>query len=152
MYNDKLLSFKSFSCFNYKETKSEVNNYFIDLEKLKWEWAKLNAQKGLTANYDFSVEYKKKPYIPFGKDVFKISAKNLKEEEIKQYISNYYWAESILSDMEKAYIKECFINRKSEEDLIGVLGFYSPDSNRFRKLKKSAVYKFADFLNLVVEK
>ena len=82
--------------FNYEETKKEVKKYFRNIEKLKLELAKLNFQKGLTTNYDFSVEYKKQPYIPFGKDEFNLSAKEYKEEQIKRYISSYYWAKNIL--------------------------------------------------------
>ncbi len=50
----------------------------MTLEKLEWEWAKINAQKGVTANYDFSVEYTKSPYIPMEKDSFNLSAKEYK--------------------------------------------------------------------------
>ena len=80
------------------------------------------------------------------------SAKEHKEEQIKKHLSSYYWAISALSDKEKLYISECFLNRKYEEEIIDLLGFESIDSNEFRKLKRSAVYKFADFLELVVEK
>ena len=152
MFNDKTLSVQILDCFNFEETKKNVNNYFIDLERLEWEWAKLNAQKGLTVNYDFSAEYEKQPYIPVGKDEFDLSAKEHKEEQLKKYISSYYWAKSVLSDTEQLYIAEYFVNRKYEDELVDLLGFNNSDSNEFRKLKKSAIYKFADFLNLIVEK
>jgi len=152
MYIDKILSIQNLESFNFEETKKKISNFFVCLEKLQWQWEKLNAQKGLTANYDFSVEYKRQPYIPFGKDVFGLSVKDYKEEQIKQYISNYYWAENILSDMERLYIKESFVNRKNENEFIDLLGFNTCDSRLFKKLKKSAIFKFADFLNLVVEK
>jgi len=152
MFCDKTLSFQNLENINFEETKKNVNDYFKNLEKIEWELAKLTAQKGLTANYDFSVEYKKRPYIQIGKDDFNLSAKEYKEEELKKYISSYYWAESILSDIEQLYIKEYFVNRKYEDELIDLLGFSNSESNEFRQLKKSAIYKFADFLNLVVEK
>jgi hypothetical protein len=138
--------------FNFEETKKNVNSYFMNLETLEWEWAKLNAQKGLTANYDFSTEYNKQPYSSIGKDILSLSAKELKEDELKEYISNYYWARSVLSDVEQLYIAEYFINRKYEDEIVDLLGFNNSDSNEFKKLKRSAVYKFADFLNLLVEK
>ena len=131
-----------------------VNDYFMNLEKLEWEWAKLQAQKGLTASYDFASEYKKQPYIhtPIGKDVFSLSAKENKGKQLKEYISSYYWAKSVLSDQERLYIGEYFINRRYEDEIVDLLSFNSSDSNEFRKLKRSAIYKFADFLNLLVEK
>jgi len=150
MFNAKVLSKQNLGSFNFEETKKNVNNYFMYLERLEWEWAKLNAQKGLTANYDFSVEYRKQSYIPIGQDVFNLSARENKEEQLKKYISSYYWANSILSDKEQLYIKECFINRKYEDEIVDLLGYYNTDSNDFRKLKRSAIYKFADFLNLLV--
>jgi len=137
--------------FNFEATKRNVNNYFTNLETLEWEWAKLNAQKGLTTNYDFSVEYRKQPYIAIGKDVFKLSAKELTEDKLREYISNYYWARSILSDVEQLYIMEYFINRKYEDEIVDLLGFNNSDSNEFKKLKRSAIYKFADFLSILVE-
>ena len=152
MYNDKTLSVQNLENLDFERTKKNISNYFRNLEKLEWEWAKLNAQKGLVANYDFSIEYRKQPYIPIGEDVFNLSAKEHKEEQLKKYISSYYWAKSILSDMEQLYITECFINCKYEDELADLLGFYSSDSKSFRRLKRSAIYKFADFLNLVVEK
>ena len=152
MYIDKILSIQNLENFNYEETKKNLNDYFMNLEKLEWEWAKLNAQKGLTANYDFSAQYKTQPYIPIGKDLFSLSIKDYKEEQIKRYLSSYYWARSILSDKEKLYIGEYFINRKYEEDLIDLLGFDNSDCNEFRKLKRSAIYKIADFLDLLVAK
>ena len=152
MYRNRTLSSQNLEKFNFEETKRKVNNYFIDLERLEWEWTKLNVQKGLTANYDFSVEYRKQPYVSIGKDAFNLSAKELTEEELKKYISNYYWAKSVLSEAEQLYIIEYFINRKYEDEIIDLLGFNNSDSNEFKKIKRSAVYKFADFLNLLVEK
>ena len=138
--------------FNFEETKRNVYNYFEYLEKLKWEWAKLNAQKGLTANYDFSVEYQKQPYSPIDKNNFNLSAKDHKEEQLKKYISGYFWAKSILSEKEQLYIEQYFVNRKYDDELIDLLEFNNIYSRGFIRLKKSAIYKFADFLNLVVEK
>jgi len=146
------MSSQNLDKFNFEETKKNVNSYFIDLERLEWEWSKLNAQKGLTANYDFEANYSKQPFIRIGSDMFNISAKELKEEDLKKRISNFYWAKSILSDTEQLYLMEYFINHKYEDEIVGLLGFANSDSNEFKKLKKSAIYKFADFLNLVVEK
>jgi len=152
MYSEKIFSFKNLENFNFEETKKNVNNYFIYLETLYWELEKIKTQSGLTANYDFSKEYQKQPYIPIRKDVFGVSAKDYKEEQLETYISSYYWAINILSDKERIYIIECFINRKYEDEIVDMLGFNNSDSNEYRKLKKSAIYKFADFLDLVVEK
>jgi len=152
MFSDKMLSIQILESFNFEGTKKNVGNYFMNLERLEWEWAKLNAQKGLTANYDFTVEYKTQPYSPIKKDVFSLSAKENKEEQIKKYISGYYWAKSILSSAEQLYIEECFINNKQECELIDMLGFNSIDCKGFKNLKKSAIYKFADFLDLIIEK
>jgi len=148
----RTLSSQNLEKFNFEETKKNVSNYFMGLENLEWEWAKLNAQKGLTANYDFEALYSKQPYIQIGKDIFNISAKELTEEELKKYISNFYWARSVLSDTEQLYLMEYFINRKYEDEIVDLLGFNNSDSNEFKKLKKSAIYKFADFLSLLVEK
>ena len=87
-----------------------------------------------------------------GRYIFNLSAKDLKEEELKKYISGFYWAKSILSDEEQIYICEYFINGKYEDELVDLLGFDTIDSREYRQLKRSAVYKFADFLNLIVER
>ena len=149
---NRTLSSGNLEKFNFEETKKNVNSYFMNLENLEWEWAKLNAQKGLTANYDFSVEFSKQPYMKLGADMFNLSAKELTEEDLKIYIANYYWAKSILTDEEQLYIMEHFINRKYEDEIVDLLGFNNSDSNEFKRLKRSAIYKFADFLNLLVEK
>jgi len=145
------LSMGNLENLNYEETKKNVSNYFMDLEKLEWELAKLNAQQGLTVNYDFESEYIRQPYVPIGKDAFNLMAKDNKEEELKKYISSYYWAKSVLSDKEQIYISECFMNHKYEDEIIELLGYTSSDSNEFRKLKRSALYKFADFLRILKE-
>jgi len=152
MYRNRILSSQNLEGFNFEETKKNVNSYFLRLEALEWEWEKLNAQKGLVANYDFESEYRKQPYIVVGKDILNLSAKELKKEQLKECIANYYWAKSILSDVEQLYIMEYFINRKYEDEIVDLLGFNNSDSNEFKKLKKSAIYKFADFLCLLVEK
>jgi len=152
MFSDKALSFQNLKNFDFEGTKKNIYNYFMKLEKLQWEWAKLNAQRGVTADYDFEVEYKKQPYSPVGQDEFALSAKEDKEKQLREYISSYYWAKSVLSDKEQLYIAECFLNHKYEDEIIELLGFASRDNKEFRKLKKSAVYKFADVLDLVVEK
>ncbi|MCL2843542.1 MAG: hypothetical protein FWE28_08810 [Oscillospiraceae bacterium] len=149
---NRTLSSQNLDNFNFEETKRNVSNFFLGLENLEWEWAKLNAQKGLTANYDFEVEYRGHPYMKLGADIFNLSAKELTEEEIKKYISNFYWAKSVLSDVEQLYLMEYFIHRKYEDEIVDLLGFNNSDSNEFKKLKKSAIYKFADFLSLLVEK
>lgn len=138
--------------FNYEETKRNVNNYFMNLETLQWELEKLNAQRGLTANYDFSAEYRKQPFVQIGAEILRLSAKDLKEKELKEYISNFYWARSILTDEEQLYIMEYFIEQKYEDEIVDVLGFNNSDSRAFKKLKRSAIYKFADFLSILVQK
>ena len=154
MYNNKILSIRNLKRFNFnfQETKKNVIAYFEYLERLKLEWKKLSTQKGLTAKYDFAVEYKKRPFSLIGKDTFNLSAKEIIEDELKNQISSYYWAKSVLSDKEQLYINEYFVNGKTNEELIDLLGLNSIDSNEYRLLKKSAIYKFADFLNLIVEK
>jgi len=152
MYNDKILSSQNLENFDFEATKKNVNDFFVTLELIEWEWAKLVAHTGLPENYEFSDEYTKEPYSPIGKDVFGISAKDCKEDQVKKFISNYYWAINCLSQLEQTYIVEYFVNRKYEGELMEQLGFYNTDSNEFRRLKKSAVFKFADFLNIVVEK
>jgi len=149
MNKSRTLSSKNLMKFNYKETKGRVNEYFDNLKDLEWQLAKLNAQKGV-ANYDFSVEYKKQPYIKIGKDMFNISAREFTAKELKKHISNYYWAKSILSREEQIYLIEYFINHKYEDEIVDLLGFNNTDSREFKRLKRSAVYKFADFLSLVV--
>ena len=150
MLRNKTMSIENMDNFNFEETKRNVNGYFIGLENLEWEWMKLNAQKGLTANYDFSLEYSKQPFMKMGTDMFNISAKELTEEELKKSISNFYWAKSILSDTEQLYLMEYFVNRKYEDEIVDLLGFNNTDSREFRRLKRSAIYKFADFLSLLV--
>ena len=151
MLRNRALSSQNLGNFNFEETKRNVVNYFVGLENLEWEYAKLNAQKGLTANYDFSLEYSKQPFMKLGVDMFNISAKELTEEELKKHISSFYWAKSILSDEEQLYLMEYFIHQKYEDEIVDLLGFNNSDSKAFKKLKRSAVYKFADFLSLVVE-
>ena len=138
--------------FDFDETKKNVFNYFLSIERLQWEWAKLNAQKGVSVDHDLSVEYRKQPYSPIDKDNFGLSARDCLEGEIEKYISTYYWARDVLTEKEQVYIHECFINHKYEDEIVNLLGLTNSDSNEFRTLKKSAVFKFADFLNLVVYK
>ena len=151
MYNEKILSYQNLDSFNFEATKKNLINYFANLEKLQWEWAKLNGQKGIISNYDFSVEYTKQPYIPINKDEFNMSVKSYKEEQLKSYISGFYWAKSVLSNKEQIYINEYFVNHKFENDFVDMVGYSYSDSYGFKRLKRSAIYKFADFLNLVVE-
>ena len=130
-----------------------VGDYFIHLENLRWQWVKLNAQKGLKiTNYDFTKEYSRQPYIAIGKDIFSIAQRELTEDELKKHLAGFQFAKSILTDTEQLYLMEYFINHKYEDEIIDLLGFHTSDSLEFKKLKRSAVYKFADFLNLVVEK
>ena len=149
---NRTLSSGNLEKFNFEETKKNVNSYFMNLENLEWEWAKLNAQKGLTANYDFSVEFSKQPYMKLGADMFNLSAIDYKEEQLKEYISSYFWAKNNLSDKEQLYIMECFINRKNDDEMVEMLEMNSSDSNEYRQIKRSALYKFADFLNLLAKK
>ena len=151
MINDITLSFQNMDNINIEETKKNIFSYFMYFDKLRWEWNKLNIQKGMTANYDFAVEYKNQPYIPIGKDEFNLSAREYKEEELKKYISNYYWAINLLSEEEQIFINTYFKNKKSEEETAELLEL-TRDIMEFKKIKRSAIYKFADFLNLLVEK
>lgn len=152
MNMNRSLSVGNLENLNFEETKRNVNHYFMNLEKIEWELAKLNAQQGLTANYNFETEYMNQPYIPIGQDAFHLIAKDNKEEELKRYISSYYWASSVLSEQEQIYISECFMNHRYEDEIVERLGYTSSDSNEFRRLKRSALYKFADFLKLLKEK
>ena len=136
--------------FNLKETKKKVNDYFMDLERLKWEEARLNVQRGLTANYDVSTEDKKGAYVATGTDEFNLSAKENKSEELQKHLAGYHWAKSILSEQEQRYITEYFVNGKYEDEVVGLLGYSSHVSRPFRNLKRKAIYKFAYVLNLVV--
>ena len=54
MYNDKSLSAGYLERFNFEETKKNVCEYFLLLEDLMWEMAKLNAQRGLSVNQDLA--------------------------------------------------------------------------------------------------
>jgi len=151
MFKDKLLSSKNLEDFCYVETKKNVEEFFRNFEKLEWRLARLN-NHSKASTYDLAVKYTNQPYIPMGKDIFNISAIDYTEEEMKQYISNYYWAKSLLSGIEQVYIEEYFLNRKYNDEVASILGIYSTDSSEYRKLKRSAVYKFADFLDLIVYK
>jgi len=136
--------------FNYKKTKKNVNNYFEDLEKLEWEQARLNAQKGLIAKYEVAAENEKQQYIPIGKDEFNLAAKAEKTEEIQKHLAGYHWAKSILTEQEQLYITEYFINGKYEDEVVAILGFHDIHSKAYKKLKRRAIYKFAYVLNLIV--
>ena len=136
--------------FNLKETKKKINRYFSDLEKLEWEQARLNIQKGLTAKYDVSNENSRQGYVATGKDEFNMKAREAKKEELEKHLEGYQWAKSILSEQELQYITECFVNGKYEDEVVGLLGFNGSDSRAFRDLKRKAIYKFAYVLNLVM--
>jgi ArpU family phage transcriptional regulator len=135
--------------FDLRETRKKVNDYFEDYEKMKMERARLNVQKGLIAKYEASEEDKSGAYVATGKDEFNLSAIENKDEELEKHMSGYHWAKSILSEQEQHYIIESFINRKYDDEIIGQLGFYSPDSLAYKRLKRQAVYKFAYVLDLV---
>ena len=136
--------------YNIKETKKKVKDYFRDLEKIKWEQARLDVQRGLIAKYKISPEDKNKAYIIVRKDEFNLSAKENKNEELQKQLAEYYFAKSILSEEEQAYIIEYFINGKYEDEVVDLLGYNGTDDRGFRKLKRYAIYKFAYVLNLVV--
>ena len=136
--------------FDLKETKRKVTDYFSELEKLKWEQARLNVQRGLTTNYDISNEDKNQKYVAIGKDEFNLSAKAEKSEELRRHLAGYYWAKSILSEQEQLYITEYFINGKYQDEVVGLLGYTGYTSRPYINLKRRAIYKFAYVLNLVV--
>lgn len=145
----KMAITENFNNFNFKQTKRNVSDYFMKLEKIEWEQARLNVEKGLVVKYDVSSQNKKQAYITVGKDNFNISAKDEKSEELKKHISGYYWAKSILSEQEQLYIIEYFINGKYDDEVVNLLGFHNSDSRAFRGLKRRAIYKFAYVLNLI---
>ena len=148
----KMVSNHNLRNFDYMETKKNLNNYFMNLEILEWELAKMNARRGLSMQFNFEDEYRKYPYSPIGKDMFNLSAIDNKEEQLKEFISSYFWAKNSVSEKERLYIVESFASKKSDDEIVELLGMNSSDSNEFRKLKRSALYKFADFLKLLVEK
>ncbi|MDR1463879.1 MAG: hypothetical protein LBJ11_01080 [Oscillospiraceae bacterium] len=141
---------KNLNDYNLKETKAKISDYFGDLEKLKWEQARLNVQRGLVAKHDVTDESKKQPYVATGKDEFNLSAKAEKSEEVKKHLAGYHWAQSILTAQEQLYITEYFVNGKYQDEVVGLLGFNSSDDRAFRSLKRKAIYKFAYVLDLVV--
>ena len=136
--------------FNLKETKRKVNHYFMDLERLEWEQARLNVQRGLTAQYDMANENSRQGYVATGKDEFNLKAKEEKKDELEKHLEGYRWAKSILTEQELQYITEYFVNGKFEDEVVGLLGYSGSDSRAFRDLKRKAIYKFAYVLNLVV--
>ena len=146
----KMTLTENLDSFNLKETKKKVSDYFMDLEKLEWEQARLNVQRGLTAKHDAANGDKRQPYVATGKDEFNLSAKAEKDEEIQKHLAGYHWAKSILSEQEQLYITEYFVNGKYEDEVVGLLGYSSHASRPFRNLKRKAIYKFAYVLNLVV--
>jgi len=136
--------------FNLKETKRKVSGYFMDLEKLQWEQARLNVQKGLIAKLDIANGNEKQPYVVTDQDEFNLLAKAEKDTEIQKHLAGYYWAKSILSEQEQLYITEYFVNGKYEDEGVDLLGFNGSDDRAFTSLKRKAIYKFAYVLNLVV--
>ena len=149
MFNEKLLFIENLNDFDFIKTKKNIQMFFKNLQKLEWKWKTFNFQKGLISNYDFDAKYKRIPYSPIGKDIFNLSIKEFKEEEFKKYMSNYHWAINGLNENEQSYIIECFFYRKNQDEIADLLGFTGKDCHNYRNLRKSAIYKFADLLNLV---
>ena len=141
---------KNLESFNLKETKKKVSDYFMEMEKLEWEQARLNLQKGLTTQYDVAARDKAQPCVTTGKDEFNLSAKAEKSKELEKHLAGYHWAKSILSEQEQRYITEYFVKGKYEDEVVGLLGYSSHNSRPFRSLKRKAIYKIAYVLNLVV--
>jgi len=135
--------------FDLKETKRKVNDYFSDLETLKWQQARLNIQQGLTARYEVANEDKGQAYVATDKDEFNLSASEEKARELEKHMAGYEWAKSILSKQEQLYITEYFENGKFEDEVVGLLGINRIDSRAFRSLKRKAIFKFAYVLSLV---
>ena len=150
MINRKISMTQDLDSFDLRETKRNINNYFDNLEKLEWDQAKLNAQKGLTTNYDLSLENKNQSFIKIGKDDFNLSAIEDKDGEIKKHLAGFYWAKSILSEQEQLFITEYFANGKYEDEVVGLLGFNNSESRIFQRIKRRTIYKFAYVLNLLV--
>jgi len=136
--------------FSLRNTKKRVKGYFKDLDRLEWEQARLDIQKGLTAKHNVANESKKQSYVATGADEFNLSAKEEKRKELANHLAGYQWAKDILSEQEQLYITEYFINGKYEDEVVGLLGYSGSDSMGFRNLKRKAIYKFAYVLNLVV--
>jgi hypothetical protein len=141
---------KNLDDYNLKETKDKISDYFGDLEKLKWEQARLNVQRGLVAKHDVAKENEKQPYVAIRADEFNMSAKEEKRKELAEHLAGYHWAKSILSEQEQQYITEFFVNGKYEDDVVSLLGYSGSDSRGYRNLKRKAIYKFAYVLDLVV--
>jgi len=134
--------------FDLKETKRKIRHYFMDLERLEWEQARLNIQQGLIAKLD--IETYGQEYVAVDRDDFNLSAKEDKTKELEKYLASYHLARSILSEEEQQYITECFVNKKYEDELADLFCYSGSDSRAFRNLKRKAIYKFAYVLNLVV--
>lgn len=149
MFKDRLLPNEILKEFDFEKTKNNVFNYFVEIQQLEWDIYSLYGQMNLTACYDFSAE--RTPYMLIGKDEFDLSLKGDKEQELEMYMTGYCCAKSRLIDIEQIYIDERFVNRKNEGELVGLVGCSSSDGNDFRKIKKSAIYKFADCLGLLVK-
>lgn len=152
MFKDKILLLQDLDNFDYEKTKDNVQGYFAYLQKLEWQLDVLKAQKELVSNYDFSVEDESQPYCLIGKDAFNLGAIEQTEKQIKKRLLSYDLAKSTLSGTEQLYIEERFINRKREKEIVDLLGISNSDSNEFRMLKRCAIYRFAYFFNLIVEK
>ena len=146
----KMTLTENLDSFNLRETKKRVNNYFKDLDRLEWEQARLDIQKGLIAKHYAANESKKQAYVATGADEFNLSAKEEKRKELANHLAGYKWAKDILSEQEQLYITEYFINGKYEDEVVSLLGYRGSDSMGFRNLKRKAIYKFAYVLNLVV--
>ena len=151
MFSNKPLSMKNLEDFDFYETKNNIKGYFKELENLEWELIKLNGQKTLTRNYGLK-DFDKKQYISKGQDEFNLVAKERIKEQLKKYLSDFQIAKNLLSDIEQLYIVEVYVNRKRECEFIDTLGFSYRDNHEYRRVKKSAIYKLADVLGLVVEK
>jgi len=60
------------------------------------------------------------PYSPFSKDEFNISAKELTEEELRSFISSYYYAKDSLNNEEQIFIEEHYINFRYGKEIADI--------------------------------
>lgn len=154
MYENKLLPKHILDDYNFKDTKLNVDHYFEHIEKMEWQYEKLNCLRGLTAKYDLTCDNEKRLYSPIGKDIFNISAKECTEEKLKQIIYTFNYALDNLEEVEKKFIKSHYRDHKSDDEVInelGLINLYS-DSYEYRHIKRSAIIRFASFLGVEVEK
>ena len=154
MFDEKLLRAEIIKEYDYPKTKEKVDEYFKKLETVIWYHAKINCHKGLGARYDLSKVYQQIPYSSFRSDEFNLSAKEYSEEQLKRFISSYFCAKKGLNKEEQIFIEQHYVNFKYDEEIAPMLNIatVNGDSYALRRIKRSAVIKFAEFLEIAVLK